>query len=83
MCRAAASEPHLREGMTTPAVRTTKKYSGPVLLGFHANGMAGSGGTYLQQQQRITPADRRAHTRRPCSDASALPAIWLALVLSM
>lgn len=36
--------------MTTPAVSTTRKYSGPVLLGFHANGMAGSGGTYLQQQ---------------------------------
>jgi hypothetical protein len=38
--------------MTTPAVSTTRKYSGPVLLGFHAKGMAGSGGRYLQQQQQ-------------------------------
>jgi hypothetical protein len=51
---AAAAEHHLSEGMTTPAVSTTRKYRGPVLLGFHANGMAGSGGRYLQQQSTAT-----------------------------
>jgi hypothetical protein len=68
--------------MTTPAVSTTRKYSGPVLLGFHANGMAGSGGTYLRQQQR-SAWQVGNQVQGTCSDASALPAIWLAQVTSI
>ena len=45
-----SSPAYLSEGMSTPSVNTTRKYSGPTLLGFQAKGTGGRGRTNLKMR---------------------------------